>query len=293
MPVEFHFRKADYEKYDDFTKFSPFGDDERTKIDLPVGLRAMYHYLMEKLKNRKITLYQTTGEGRMPYATLEPPHRKAVLQRILSQHLALEYWVKKVKLNELNDLVKMAEERTGRIIVRLDKEIDSHVRTLNSPRSVNFVFNSSARGIFSKPDIFGTPLFSLSFAFSYALACYLYDSPLIPTSWKEGIKADFVDPMAREIRRTIEEVGSFVKSVLEEPPSITEILYGYLEKHGEVSFTPMPPLDLLTEIQKYGYDVYDLQYAANDLYNKGLVDVENEMRPDGTRKFRKIWLKRD
>ena len=99
--------------------------------------------------------------------------------------------------------------------------------------------------------------------------------------------------MSRAIDETISKVKEFIQSLLEEPPSITEILYDYLERYGEISLTPMPPLDLLTEIQKYGYDVYDLQYAANDLYNKGLIDVENEIRPDGTRKFKKIWLKRD
>ena len=292
MPVMFHFRKADYEKYDDFTRLSIFGEDERTTVNIPIGLRAMYIRLLEKLKNRKIILYQITEESHVSYATLDPPHRKAVLQRILSQHLALEYWTKRVDLHVLDDLVKKLEEKSSDVIIKLDKEIDLHTRQLTSVKSINFVFNSSARGIFSKPNIFGTPLFSLSFAFSYALARYLYDSPLIPSAWKEGIITNFVDTMEREIEKTIERVKAFVQGLLEEPPSATEILYSYLENHDEVSLIPIPPLDLLTQLQEYGYDVYDLQYAANDLYNKGLVDGDIEIRPDGTRKFKKIWLKR-
>ena len=295
MPVELHFRKADYEKYDDFQKLDIVGqEDVRTQVDLPTGLLPVYNYLMKKLRNRKIVLYSVTKEGDKDfYSVIIPPTRTFILQRCLSQHLALNYWAKKVKLNEFDDLEKLLEKKPGRIFARFDDEINLYTRKLSSIRRVDFVFNNSAAGIFSKPEVFGVPLFSRSFAFSYSLACYLADSPLIPESWKPWIQEEFVAPMSRAIDETIGKVKEFVQGLLEEPPSLTEMLYSYIKKHGEISLTPMPPLALLTEIQKYGYDVYDLQYAANDLYNKGLIDVENEIRPDGTRKFKKIWLKRD
>ena len=295
MPVELHFRKADYEKYDDFQKLDIVGqEDVRTQVDLPTGLLPVYNYLMKKLRNRKIVLYSVTKEGDKDfYSVIIPPTRTFILQRCLSQHLALNYWAKKVKLNEFDDLEKLLEKKPGRIFARFDDEINLYTRKLSSIRRVDFVFNNSAAGIFSKPEVFGVPLFSRSFAFSYSLACYLADSPLIPESWRDWLKRELLPPMEEEINETMAQVHAFIQSLLEEPPSLTEMLYNYIKKHGGVILSPVPPLDLIAEIQKHGYDVYDLQYAANELYNKGLIDAENEVRPDGTRKFKRVWLRRD
>ena len=76
MVVELHFRKADYEKYDDFQKLDIAGaEDMRTTIALPVKLYPLYNYLMKKLRNRKIVLYSVTKEGDKDfYSVLDPPH---------------------------------------------------------------------------------------------------------------------------------------------------------------------------------------------------------------------------
>jgi len=295
MVVELHFRKSDYEKYGGFFQRLDIVEQEdvQTTIDLPKGLSLVYNYLMKKLKNQKIILYSVTRKGGKDfYEELEPPHRNFILQRCLSQHLALNYWAKKVKLNEFDNLEKSFEKKPGSIFLRFANEIDLYTRKLSSTRRVRFIFNNSAVGIFSKPDVFGIPLFSRSFAFSYSLACYLVDSPLVYKSWRHWIEREFVAPMSRAINETTAKVKEFIQSLLEEPPSLTEMLYSYIKEHGEVNFSPVPPVDLIAEIQKYGYDAYDLQYAANDLYNNGLVDGESKIGPDGTRKFKTLWLKR-
>lgn len=290
MVVNLHFRKSDYEQYVDFSKLSPFGEDVKTTVYLPPGLYSMYHYLLDKLKGHTITLYCRKGGNVFSYESLTPPHRKAVLQRMLSQHLALEYWLPRVKNPELYSLLEKLSTKGGNVLVRLDRESSSLVPYQNDTKKTTIVLNISAKGMFSHPSLIANPIFPTSYAFSYALAKYLLDSPLVPSAWKQWL-SEFVSSLDEKIDETLDEVVSFLQVLIEKPPAVEDILYEYLLEHKSVTLTPIPPLPLVTNLQKYGYDVYDLQEGVRHLLDKGIVDVTNEVLPSGVKKFKKIKLR--
>ena len=290
MPFEFHFKKADYDKYEDFTRYDMV-EDERVSIGIRTGLAGMYKFLMKKLEHSVIVLYHFSDEGRVDYATYEPPHRKAMLQRVLSYHLALDCWAKQVDINAFYNLEKELSNYSGDIIEHIDNNIGMYSRRLDSrTKTKTIVMNSSARGIFSRPEVLGTSLFSLSFAFNYSLALYLFHSDFIPQPWKEWIHDKVIFPLQNEINKVLQEVHEFIEAAKHKPPEPTDILLNYLKRVEVVSLNPTIPIDLINEFSKYNYDLYDLFDAIQSLYNKGIID--GEVFDDGKRiKFYKIWLK--